>query len=89
MGDSTRIEVESAFEAIKEKPRKQKIEVLIKFCNPRQKKQSQNDLMSDLQVMSMSFLAQQLAEDQQKQELIEELHSKLGFSCRSEIFKMN
>ena len=36
--------------------------------------------MSDLQVMSMSFLAQQLAEDQQKQELIEELHSKLGFS---------
>ena len=34
--------------------------------------------MSDLQVMSMSFLAQQLAEDQKKQELIEELHSKLG-----------
>ena len=33
MGDSTRIEVESAFEAIKERPSRQEIEVLINFCN--------------------------------------------------------
>ena len=44
------------------------------------KKQSQNELMSDLQVMSMSFLAKQLEDDQNKQELIAELHTKLQSS---------
>ena len=36
--------------------------------------------MSDLQVMSMSFLAKQLEDDQNKQELIAELHTKLQSS---------